>query len=272
MRPNSVLRSILVVMLGSTLSGSSPGAAQDTSSALPGISVIGHGEARAPADTATIQLVIGDPNYGGPVFPQAGGTPGERETVAPIVEALIDAGVPEDEVEVIVGPSLTDVGTHFGPAIALIIVVVDSPEREQIADLVDTAAAAADDRLVVGRTNAVYAIEDCSPLEREAREMAVANAQDQADIMAELVGVSRGNVIGTRDLPAEPSQTGFNPYHGPVVLTHTSTCGLEALATTPHAIFLLPLFDPTVEPEVTASAVLELTSAITGSTGATPAP
>ncbi len=274
MRAGSVLKSIVIVMLGMTLSVSSLGAAQDVPSALPGISVIGHGEARVPADTATLQLVIGDPNYGGPVFPQAGGTPGEREreTVTPIVEALVDAGVPEVEVEVIVGPSLAEVGTPFGPAIALIVVVMDSPELEQIGDLIDTATiAAADERLVVGKTSMVYAIEDCSPLEREAREMAVADARHQADIMAELVGVSRGDVIGTRDLPAEPSQAAFGPY-GPVAPTQMSTCDSEAFATNPQAVYLLPSFDPRMEPEVTAYAVLELTFAITDSTGATPAP
>jgi hypothetical protein len=274
MRAGSVLGSIVIVMLGMSLSASSLLAAQEALSAPPGISVIGHGEARAPADTAMLQLLIGDPNYGGPAFPQVGGTPGEREreTVAPIVTALVDAGVQEDEIEVIVGLSLAEVGTYFGPAIALIVVAVDSPELEQIGELVDTATvAAADERLVVGRTSVVYAIEDCSPLEREARELAVADARHQANIMADLVGVSRGDVIGTRDLPAEPSQAAFGPY-GPVGPTQASTCDSEAFATSPQAAFLLPAFDPRMEPEVTASAVLELTFAITGGIGATPAP
>lgn len=190
----------------------------------------------------------------------------------PIVTALIDAGVPEDEIDVIVGPFLAEVGISFGPAIAMIVVVVNDPKSEQLGDLVDTAtAAASNERLVVGRTSAVYAVEDCVPLEREAREMAVNDARYQADIMAELVGVSLGDIIGTRDLPAEPSQATFGPY-GPVMPTNTTPCGSEALLTNPYATFLLPPFDPTIEPEVTVSVVLELTVAVTGSTGATPAP
>jgi uncharacterized protein YggE len=261
-------------MLGFIFSGPSLLTAQDASPALPGITVIGHGEARAPADTATLQLIIGDPSYGGPAFPQAGGAPGERERedVAPVVTALIDAGVPENEIHVIVGPGLTDVGTYFGPAVALIVVVVDSPEAEQLGDLVDTATeAASDERLIVGKTNVAYTVEDCTPLEREAREMAVADARHQADIMAELVGVSRGEVIGTQDLPAEPSPATFGPY-GPVMPTNLTNCGSEIFATNLNATFLLPPFDPTMEPEVAVSADIELTFAITGSAGATPAP
>jgi hypothetical protein len=83
--------------------------------------------------------------------------------------------------------------------------------------------------------------------------------------------VSRGDVIGTGDVPVESSQATFGPY-GPVVPTQTSTCDSEAIATKPQAVFLLPPVDPKMEPEVTASAILVLTFAITDSTGVTPAP
>lgn len=271
MHPGSVLRSIVVVLLGIVLSGSSLGAAQGTSPALPGISVVGRGEAHAPADTATLQIAVGELNYGGPTVPQAGVVPGERErdVVAPIVTALVDAGVPEEQIDVIVGPSVAEMGTYFGPAMALIKVVVDDPEREQLSDLVDTVtAAAADERLVVGRTNALYSIEDCSPLEREAREAAVEDAYQQAEVMTELVGVSLGDITGVRDVPSEP-QAGFSPYGS---VAPVSTCGSENLAAATYGALALPPFDPTMEPEVGAYAAVEVTFDMAGSAGATPIP
>jgi hypothetical protein len=153
MHPGSILRSIAVVVLALGLSGFSPGSSQDLSSDQQGISVIGRGEARAAADTATLQIAVGELNYGGPTLPQPGVEAGERErdAVAPIVAALVDAGVPEEQIDVIVGPSVAELGTYFGPAMALIRVAVDDPEQEQLSELVNAATtAAADERVVIG--------------------------------------------------------------------------------------------------------------------------
>ncbi len=271
MRARSVVRSSVVALVGIMLAGASLVGAQGTSPGQLGISVIGRGEASAPADTVTLQLTVAEPNYGPPSAPQPGVVPGERErtVVAPVVAALVAAGAPEDRIEVVVGPTIADFGTSFGLALALIEVVVDNPEREQLGDLVSAAAvAAADERLAVGRISAVYAVADCAPLEREARELAVADAQRQADVMAELIGVSRGEIVGTRDVSAD-AQSLFSPY-GPVA--PPSACGAEAPATTGYGAYVLPPFDPTAEPEVTAYATIELTLAMAGSPGATPAP
>ncbi len=272
MHTGSVLRSIVIVLLVMLFAaGGSLVSAQGTPSEGPGISVIGHGEASAPAETGTLHITVGEGNYAGPVVPQPGVTPGEREreSVSPIVEALVDAGVQEDQIEVLVGPSIAEQGTYFGPATAVIRVTVDSPDRDQLGELVDAASvAAAGERLVVGRVSATYAVEDCAPLEREAREMAVADAHTKADVMAELIDVSRGDIIGTRDVSSE-SQAGFGPY-GPV--TSSSTCGQEDLTVSVYGAFSLPPFDPATEPEVTAYAAVELTFAIAGDADATPAP
>lgn len=168
----------------------------------------------------------------------------------------------------IVGPSIAELGTYFGPAMALITVVVDDPEREQLSELVNSATtAAADERLVIGRTSAVFGIDDCSELEREAREMAVADAYQQVDIMDELLGISRGDIVGTRDV-VTASQSVSGPY-GPVL--PVNECGSEDLALSLYSALALPPFDPTAEPEVTAYAVLKLTFDLMQDAGATPA-
>jgi uncharacterized protein YggE len=268
---SSVVRTVVVVILGMLVAGPSPVTAQGTSGVHSGISVIGHGEAHAPADTATLHITVGEGNYAGPALPQPGVLPGEREreSVAPIVEAIVGTGVDEDQIEVLVGPSIAELWTYFGPATAIVRVTVDNPGREQLGELVDTAAlAAADERLVVGRVSATYAVEDCAPLEREAREMAVSDALSKADVMAELIGVTRDDVVGTRDVPSE-SQAAFGPYG---FVASPSACGLEDVSLSAAAAYAQPPFDPAAEPLVTAYAAVEVSFAIVDAANATPAP
>ena len=270
MRARSVVRSTVVALIGIMLAGASLGGAQAASHDPHGISVVGRGEASAPADSVTLQLTLGEPNFGPPAVPQPGVAPGAREraAVAPVVEALVAAGIPEDAITVIVGPAIAEFGTSFGPTLALIQVVVDDPEREQLGDLVGAASlAAAAERLAIGRIGAAFAVADCAPLEREARELAVADAHRQADVMAELIGVSRGEIVGTRDLAADAPSI-FGPYG---LVAPSSPCDADAPVATGYGAYALPSFDPPAEPEVTVYAAVELTFAMAGTPGATPA-
>jgi hypothetical protein len=270
MRRLTVLPSAAAVVLGFMLLSSPLVAAQGASPALAGISVVGSGEATAPADTATINLIITEANFGPPTIPQPGVVPGERErtAVAPIVASLVDAGLAEDAIDVIVGASIVDFGTYAGPAMAVIRFTVDGPKIDQLNDLMDGAtAAAADERLFIGRTTAVYGVDDCASLKNDAREMAVADARQQAETMAGYLDVSLGGIIASRDV-TQPPQTSFNPYGPPLAL---NTCELAEEADSIFSVLALPPFDPTAEVEVSAYADLELTFEMTGAAGATPA-
>jgi hypothetical protein len=97
--------------------------------------------------------------------------------------------------------------------------------------------------------------------------LAVEDAYQQADIMAELLGVSRGDIVGASDLASDP-QAAFGAY-GPVL--PVNECGSGDIALSPYAVSALPPFDPTAEPEVSAYAVLELTFDLLENAGATPA-
>jgi uncharacterized protein YggE len=269
MRGRFIPRSIVVTLLGLALMGTPFVAAQGGSSILPGITVTGHGEATAPADTATLNIIVSEANYGPPVVPQPGVVPGERErtAVAPIVASLVDGGIAEDQIDVIVGASVVDFGTYAGPAMAIIRFTVDSPTLEQITGLVDGAtAAAADERLLIGRTSAVYGVADCATLETQARELAVADARDRAEAMAGFLDVSLGDIIASHDVAPE-TQAGFGPY-GPVV--PMNTCTSTDAATSLFGAISLPPFDPTAEVEVSAYAEIELTFEMSFDFGATP--
>jgi len=155
------------------------------------ITVIGYGEASAPAEAATMQMVISEEDFGPSRPPRRGAEPGEEERalVAPIVDALVAAGVAEDAVETIVNPATSE---YFGPSrgLARIDVDVAEPTAEGVRELVDTAiAAAADQGVLVGQVGVGYEVADCRALEREARAAALADARERAEIQAELLGV-----------------------------------------------------------------------------------
>jgi hypothetical protein len=104
---------------------------------------------------------------------------------------------------------------------------------------------------------------------REARQAAIEDARAQADTMAELLGVSLGDVAGAHDVAYAPQLSyGFGPF-GPTA--PIDPCGDVGAAVAATSGFNLPPIDPTTEPQVTIQATIELTFDITGTGVATPA-
>lgn len=270
MRRSSIVSVVMAILLGFA-AGSVPAvSAQDATTPPSVISVIGYGEARAPAESATIQIAISDANFGGPQIPQAGATPGarERESVSGVVAALVEAGIAEADIEVFVGPTTASAGSYFGPARAIVTFPLDAPDNARINEVVDASAlAAADEALIIGQVNATFSVDDCDALVAEAREAAIGNARNLAETQAELLGVTIGDVTSSVDLPVtSTSEPGFT-YYGPY--TETSTCDEGGLSES-VGLFAAPVYDPSVEPEVMAHSRIILTFGIEESAEATP--
>lgn len=267
MRKSSILQTVIAIVLGTTLFGSAVAQAQEAPS---GLTVVGYGQASAPADTATIEFVVGDGYYGQPQPPEPGATPGaeEREAVAPVVASLTDAGVPEDDIEVIVAPYVSERYGFGGPAIALFRINLTNPDTQRITELIDAASVgAAEERLIVSGIAVSYGIEDCTALEREAKEQAIADARQQADVQAELLDVSVGELLASRDIPVE-SEPAFGPY-GPSF--PGGPCDPLGRSSAILGMFSVSPFDPTTEPMVTVYAQVELTFGMSAGAEATPA-
>lgn len=269
MRRRSILSEVLTLLFGFALFAAPLASAQDAAPLPSVVSVIGYGEASAPAETATIQLVITDSNYSGPPIAQPGGTPGarERESVAGVVAALVEAGIAEEDIEVFVGPSVS----FFGQARAILQLSVDAPESARINELLDASAiAAADESLLVGQVNARFGIEDCNGLISQAREAAIADARIQAEVQAELLGVTIGDVTSSIDLPTtEETDPGYFGYFGS--FRPGSTCSPDVASGQGAGLFGAPVFDPSQEPNVTAYSRIGLTFRIEDAAEATPA-
>ena len=226
-----------------------------------GITVVGYGEASASAETADLQILVSSVNFGGPVAPNPKAVPGEaeRESVGPLVEGLIAAGIPEDDIVIVVSPILSQYYGPSGPGVARVDVAVDGPTRERIDELLSAAVVgAAEENLVVGQVGVGYGVDDCAKLDREAREAAFSDAESRADRQAEVMGVSRGAALASSDVPVGASS--FDPYFG--LSSSQAPCAPSTPDPAIGASVSFPAYDPTSEAEVSVYAQVAVTFAI----------
>lgn len=252
---------VALAMVGG-LAGWSGAAAQGetTATAGTGVTVIGYGEASAPAESATMQIVISEEDYGPARPPRRGAEPGaeERRLVEPIVAELITAGVPKADIDVLVNPTL---GEYFGPSrgLARLDFEVPEPTAAGVRNLVDAAiVAAAGQGLVVGQVGVGYGVADCRAVERDARAAALEDAAARAEIQAELLGVELGAPTASVD-----QQLGqqFDLYYGAFGGGSASGCAPPGPAVTGAAISVAP-YDPAGEAVVDVYAQVAVTYAI----------
>lgn len=235
--------------------------AQPITGTESGIVAVGFGEASAPASSASLQFLIGPNEFGmmGGMPPDMviEGTPGAEgmpsgmemfgppsltaEQLGPIVDALVAAGATEDAIEV----TVPDVSSAFygpgGPQTGEIRVNVDQPDAQGLSDLVTAGRdAATNSGLSVFHVGVRYDVADCAALVQQAREAAVADAQERAEGLAQAVGASLGDLVQASEFP----------YFGP---TGSGSCGAEG---SPEQIYgpYGPGTDPPFDPSAAAEA------------------
>jgi uncharacterized protein YggE len=238
--------------------------AQDSPAEPLGLTAIGYGEGAAPAEAVSLQIFVTRESFGPPSPPRPGAVPGdeERELVQPVVDALVSAGVDEAAVAVVVSPSLSGFYGPTGPGVARIDLTVEGADRERVGALVDAATAgAAEERLFIGQVGVRYEVADCLAPERLAREDAIADARERAQLQAELLDVELGEILASADVPFAATQA-FGPY-GPVA-ADSGNCAPPTAAAVVGPVTFAP-FDPTAEAEVEVYAQVRLTFAIVGS-------
>ena len=237
-----------------------------------GITVIGYGLASAPAETAELQMIASQTDFGPPRAPDPGATPGaeEREAIGPMVDSLIDAGVPEDDIEVVISPVIGNFYGPGGPGIARVDVNLPNPTTERITELINAGTVgAAEEDLVVELIGVGYGVADCAPLQRQSRAAALTDAQTRAGLQADLMGLNIGGPIAASDVPLDYAQS-LSAYYGATTPTDVA-CSPPAPAPTSGSPVSVPPFDPTGGAEVTVYSQVAVTYEIVAGTGATPA-
>jgi len=259
-------RSAALAALAAVPGGGAGGAAvqvQMVPDDRPSVVVNGFGEAGAPAEAAVVQLIVRGSGGGGPEekptdssepFPPPGQPPAlADEDLAPIVEAIVATGVAESDVEAT--PS-SPFGGPFGPGSAQVVVTVGAEGLETIADIVAAgteAAQASPAGLFVEFVGVGYTVADCTGLERDARQDAADDARTRAEGLAEVVGLTLGDVLLVSD----------GGYYGGPDSGLASGCAEEPLAEISSGKgYSLPPFDPNAEAEVEVYANLSLAYAV----------
>lgn len=243
-----------------------------TSPSTQTITVSGYGKASAPAETALIQIVVAREEYGPPRAPDPNATPGamELEAVGPVVASLEDAQVPSEDIQVIIGSTISNYYGPGGRGVARVEVNVDSPTQERITELIDAATVgAARNGLVLSLIGVGFDVSDCAALERGAREAALADAWERGELQAELMGLSLGDPIGASDIPTNYTDA-FSPYLGYYTPTQ-SACSPAVPIPAAGSPISTPPYDPATAAEVSVYAQVSVVFAASPNGGATPA-
>jgi len=200
-----------------------------------GITVQGFGSAEITADAAILEFYFGGKTTGVEPAQRDSSEPGssgsgsapesELAPVAqqiteadlqPVVDAIVAAGVPAGDVEVIVTPYYGD-PTYGGSAtVRATLSNVDAVD----AVVKGATSASIPATISFSGTNVSYTVSDCAALEKAAMEAAVKDARDRATNFAGVLGVGLGDVAGASNYSS--SLYGGSPcdsqFIGPVPL------------------------------------------------------
>jgi uncharacterized protein YggE len=196
------------VYLANLNSGSKSAVAQ------PVVEVVGYGVASAPAEQAVIQvLIVRDSPFGddaqptsttGTTTPTSGRS---RDSMTPLIDSLMSIGVNEEDVFVLTSPSLISVCNNYSRcSSARVDVTVDQPTLDRINTIVNAIGAeAAQSGMTVQDVGVGYSIADCNVLTRNARQIAITDAQKRATEQAEVLQVNLGKLLVSSELaPTSP--------------------------------------------------------------------
>lgn len=183
-----------------------------------GITVQGYGSATADADSAIVEFGFSSTNYNNTPYPSykpdAGTAPApiDKDTLQPVIDALVAAGVNADDIDVLSQSYYYD---YYSSSATLRATVNNL-------DILDAAVEAAQgaagniDSVYLNSTNIMYTLQNCSALERAAAQAAVEDAGDRAGVLADVLNVSLGDVAGASDYSWYNNGTGCgDQYYSP---------------------------------------------------------
>ncbi len=215
---------------------------------LPGITVIGSGKVEVKPDTALVRLTVGSGS--GPVsaFPGNGGRTVEladEDKLDPVVDALVDAGAPRDEIYV--NPFG---GSNIGPDEAAVVITLEWPRPKDVRDLLRTAQRSIDKETDLSLEDVAVAFmrEDCDDPDEQAANAALADARKRAERLAALSHAKLGQLVAV-------SEATSNSY---LSLFTQQRCGVDTSA---PALLDYQAGAATAD-KMTVSATLEVTFAL----------
>jgi hypothetical protein len=224
-----------------------------------GITVLGRGEASAPADTTTFRMTLSNPLFG--AMPVEGWQPfttpeaGDAGQAGSVVDSLVGIGIPEADITVVTPPYLgNNQFGPYGPALSLIEFTITDPDANRIKEIVDAAnAGAGESQLMVGDVLLVHTISDCDALYYQAVTAAFDDARDRATRQADALGLTVGDVTASRDsgLLLSPDPSSGLAANGTCTYIPANAITFGPYGPTPYNILSDPEVRLTVGLEVT---------------------
>lgn len=178
------------------------------------------------------------------------------DDLQPLIQAMVDAGVEEDDIQTVTGSAASSMYGPGGPGMGFVEAEVAQPTRDQVGEIVTAVTQAAiDNGLLLQQVGVGFDVADCEPLEREANLAAIEDARAQATQLAELMGVSLGDVVQV---------SSFQAYGPPFTSEDDTGCPLspEVAMIGPGGMITTPPFDPRAEPEAEVFAQINIAFAI----------
>ena len=213
------------------------------------VTVIGQGQASAPADKALLEFRLGSRESAEQPPGVAVPAPQEEDllikaALKPVIDALIAIKVPAENIEI-------QTSSVENPKM---LVRFNNPTREQMQQVVTVASNALQksNKLFLQGIGAEYGVNDCQPLERAARRLAISDAQVEVTSVALELGVKVGEILFVTVYPSS----------GP---PNVSACGSKAaVPTSPFSVTSesTPPYNPSVPPEVQVRSQVSVTYAI----------
>lgn len=195
-----------------------------------GLTVQGYGSATATADQAVVEVYFYRDGYaikpeplpvpepgtdsGSGAAPDgsvssddiAPETPGNVEPITeaelqPVIDAMLAAGA--SEVELVEQP-------YFDPFYSNATLRAKVTNLDAVQAVLDAASSASSNLgdITFSGSNAYYTVSDCSALERAAMEAAVEDAAERGDVLADVLSVGRGEIIGASSYSYAPYDDG----------------------------------------------------------------
>jgi hypothetical protein len=133
-----------------------------------------------------------------------------QDDLAPVLDALVAAGAPQDAIKVNTGPAI---GGYFGPGApgyALIEIALPDPTVESVKAIIMAASdEVSGSSITVEQVGVEYNVADCAPLIEAAQAAAFADARARAESLAEHIGATVGAPVQVADFG-----TTQNPFVG----------------------------------------------------------
>ena len=205
----------LVALLAAACSGEGGDTIiQNTSDGSTGVSATGHGRAFGEPDVAIVSVGV---NVQRETVEEARSQAAEAQEA--VIDSLTDNGIDEEDIQTVqfsVHPQYDS--RNDGGAGEIIAYVVSNVVTAKIRDL-DTTGEVIDAATAAGGNDAVvqgvsFTIDDPTELEGEARRMAVEQAQQQAQQLADAAGVDLGDLVSISEsgggIPFGRAEAGFD--------------------------------------------------------------